>query len=272
MIADQPLFGSAKQVRWVRRIQADLRDRYPHQPLPDSPFASFWIDHRSDEYPDLLAAASEELRHSQFSSTYPRYGRDEALATLALLDRGDFLVVDNETTGVRKTDQITDIAVVSRDESVLLQSFIKPTNLDGYADSAAESVTGLTADVLRDAPTFTDLWPQLSPLLYGVSPVLAYNSAFDGPMIRRSARAVGIQAPPLVLVCAMKLFSGFVGSDDNFKLVEAVRMAGIDLIDAHTARGDALATVKLVNWMIGQRQFRSIDETTGLYNVRTPGQ
>jgi|GEM_PF-4462567 len=256
MIADTPLYGSPKQVRWARRIQSELRERYPRQPLPDSPFAAFWIDHRNDAYVDLLAAANDELRHSPFASTYPRYGADEALATLALLDGSDFLTLDSETTGVKKTDQLTEIAVVSRNETVVLHSFIKPTNWASYGGSEAESVSGLTADVLRDAPSFADVWPQLHPLLYGGSPVVAYNSAFDGPMIRRSTRAVGIQAPPLVMVCAMKLFSAFVGSDDNFKLVEAVRIAGIDLIDAHTARGDALATARLVNWMIGETHGR----------------
>jgi len=255
MIADQPLFGSAKQVRWARRIQADLRDRYPHQPLPDSPFASFWIDHRSDEYPDLLAAASEELRHSPFSSTYPRYGRDEALATLALLAGGDFLTVDSETTGVKKTDQLTEIAVVSRNETVLLHSFIKPTNLESYADSDAESITGLKAEALGDVPSFADVWPQLHPLLYGGSPVLAYNSNFDGPMIRRSAWAVGIQAPPLHMLCAMKLFSAFVESDDSYKLIEACTIAGVDLVDAHTASGDAIAAMRLVEWMIAHGSY-----------------
>jgi DNA polymerase-3 subunit epsilon len=253
MIAERPLLGSPRQVRWARRIRTELQRRYPGVILPDVPFASFWIDHRAASIDALVAAAqADALVYSPFSARFPRYEQDEALATLALLSSGDYLVLDTETTGLGKGHEITEIAVVDRAETVLLHTRIQPISLARYAGSAAEKTTGLSAERLMDAPTLADVGPDLAPLLYSGTPVLAYNAAFDGPMIRRSARAAGLVAPPLVMLCAMKLFSAVVESDDSYKLSEACDVAGIELVDAHTALGDALATARLVEWMIAQ--------------------
>jgi len=260
MIAEHesPLLGTPKQVRWARRIQADLRSHHPGRVLPDAPFASFWIDHRAASIDELIAAAQDDtLRYSPFSSRYPRFSRDEAIATLAPLASGDYLVLDTETTGIGKGHELTEIAVVDRRERVLLQSRVQPTTLATYVGSAAEKTTGISAEVLADAPTFAEVWPDLGPLLSSGSPVLAYNAAFDGPMIRRSARASGITSPPLDMLCAMRLFSAFMEADDAYKLGEACDVAGIELgvtgeLIAHTALGDALATARLVAWMIVQ--------------------
>jgi DNA polymerase III epsilon subunit-like protein len=265
MIAESEasLLGTPKQVRWARRIQADLRDRYPGRALPTVPFASFWIDYRAVSYAELVAAAHDNtLRFSPFSARFPRYAQDEALATLALLASGNYLVLDTETTGLGKGHELTEIAVIDRRETVLLHTRIQPITLARYAGSAAEKTTGLSAERLSCAPTFADVWPVLSPLIASGLPLLAYNAAFDAPMIRRSARASDIAAPPLRMLCAMKLFSAIVENDDSYKLREACAVAGIvlasdvaanegDLI-AHTALGDALATARLVEWMIAQ--------------------
>jgi DNA polymerase III epsilon subunit-like protein len=50
-------------------------------------------------------------------------------------------------------------------------------------------------EMLRDQPTFAEVWPQLAPLL--ARPLVVYNAAFDIPMLAYQAISYDIRmAPP----------------------------------------------------------------------------
>lgn len=152
------LVGSLKQVAWAHRIRDELTQQYGGI-LPVIPFASWWIDHRQDSY-EALWASSESLDNtlalSPFSIQYPRYTRDDAQATLRILASTDYFVIDTETTGIGKSHEVTEIAIVGRDARTLLHSRVRPDEaaLSTYAKSKAAEITKISADALQDAPPF----------------------------------------------------------------------------------------------------------------------
>lgn len=110
----RPLVGTEPQIHWAAEIRACSAALGGEEALPDMPSASWWISMRAAhtlEY-QLDAAAEAGLAYSPFVSTYPRYGRDAAIATLRSLSHMPYTIVDTETTGIGKSADIVDIAMV----------------------------------------------------------------------------------------------------------------------------------------------------------------
>ncbi len=65
-------------------------------------------------------------------------------------------------------------------------------------------VHGLTWPMLRDAPTFAELWPELAAFLAGAEWFVAHNASFDRRVLGGCCRAAGIAAPRLPFYCTLK--------------------------------------------------------------------
>ena len=194
------------------------------------------------------------------------------------------LFLDTETTGLRSTDQIIQIAIVDAKGNTVLEALVKPTVPIG-AEAAA--VHGITEDVVARCPSFLEIWPVIGAILKDRH-VVIYNAAYDTGMIRQS---LGPQTPmlpgempepewnpPHVIVLkdglvikpvfpmldpesdcvhdAMKLFAQFAGKPGKlglfrwWKLGEAAEQCGI-VPDGnlHGAAVDAETTRRIVEYM-----------------------
>ena len=58
-------------------------------------------------------------------------------------------------------------------------------------------VHGLTWPMLKDAPTFTELWPQLVAFMEGSHALLAHNAGFDRRVLHASCQALELVQPQL---------------------------------------------------------------------------
>jgi DNA polymerase III epsilon subunit-like protein len=92
-----------------------------------------------------------------------------------VLDDSDCVVLDTETTGLHDGARIVEIAVLSVDGTVLLDSLVNP----GVPIPAeATAVHGITDDMVSAAPTFSDLLVPLTGALLNRK-VIVYNRDFD---------------------------------------------------------------------------------------------
>lgn len=165
----------------------------------------------------------------------------------------NFYVLDTETTGVGKKDQIVQIGIVDKHGEVVLDTLVKSTV---PISSGASAVNGITNKMLADAPDFMDLYTTLSAQLAGAH-IVAYNMDFDWRLLSQSALA--FQMPMFRTQnkhCAMKQYATFRGVWNSskrsyrwHKLTEAAAYEKIVVKDAHTALGDVLMTLKLIEKM-----------------------
>lgn len=165
----------------------------------------------------------------------------------------NFYVLDTETTGVSKRDQVVQIGIVDKHGAVVLDTLVKSTV---PISAGASAVNGITNSMLHDAPDFMDLYTALSAKLAG-SHIIAYNMGFDWRMLSQSARA--FQMPMFRTKfkhCAMKQYATFRGVWNSskrsyrwHKLTQAAAYEQITVKDAHTALGDVLMTLKLIEKM-----------------------
>lgn len=158
-----------------------------------------------------------------------------------------YAVLDLETTGFSqpKGDRIVEIGIVALDADGGLDgewtTLVNPERVVG-----ATRVHHITArDVVR-APTMAQLAPELVELLRGRI-VVAHNAAFDVPFLTAELTRVGVPlaGTRLPQLCTMRLSSYFLSTRTR-RLVDCCQAAGISLVDAHSALGDARATARLL--------------------------
>ena len=169
-----------------------------------------------------------------------------------LMTRG-FYVLDTETTGLGKHDEIVQIAIVDQNGETAIDELIKPTIPIPFG---ASKVHGIYDSDVEDARNFKDIYTELSKLLAG-QVVVAYNKDFDQRMLKQSGAKYGL---PEIRVnwekCAMRQYAQYKGIKTNWKrgykwhrLGSAVVQEGLQVIDAHNALGDARMTLALIRKM-----------------------
>lgn len=162
-----------------------------------------------------------------------------------------FAIVDVETTGGSPSaDRIIEIAVFLHDGQQVLQSFsslIKPNRL---IDPYVTRLTGITQDMVADAPTFEEVHEKILHLTHEAI-FVAHNVKFDFGMVRQEFKRLGIdyirrQLDTVNL--SRKVLPGF----ESYSLGNICDSLGININDRHRAYGDAEATVKLLELILSK--------------------
>ena len=110
-------------------------------------------------------------------------GRKKSKALLKLAP-SSILVFDLETTGVNKMSaEILQISITDGDGSLLFSSYIKPQKRQW---KIAERVNGISPDMVRNAPRFSDVKDQVQAYFNRAKLIAGYNiKGFDIPVIER---------------------------------------------------------------------------------------
>lgn len=106
-------------------------------------------------------------------------GSIDMCATLTGFPLDHVVVFDAETTGLSPYggDEILSIAICDGTGEPLFSSYVKPTRKKSWPK--AERVNGISPAMVRDAPTLTEISPQIRAHLLGNKLVAGYNVDFD---------------------------------------------------------------------------------------------
>jgi DNA polymerase-3 subunit epsilon len=165
--------------------------------------------------------------------------------------------LDAETTGTGELDEIIEIAIIDHDGSVLADSFVRPI---GKISPDAYAIHGITKELLNDAPTWVEVWPQVESALQG-RVVGIYNAEFDTRMLQQSHRVSGLdwQPPYSDHFCIMKLYAQFYGEwnpsarDYRWQKLDAARwQTNLSIPNSHRAKDDTLLARALLHYMADQ--------------------
>jgi DNA polymerase-3 subunit epsilon len=161
------------------------------------------------------------------------------------------LFIDTETTGLDGLAEIVEISILDQDGGVLLDSLVKPLR---RIPQDVIQVHGITNEMVQDAPTWAEIWPQVEDILKERY-VGVYNAEFDLRMMRQSHRSNGMawKFRDNKIFCIMKLYAQFRGAYRWQKLEAAGRQCGIALPNSHRARDDALLAKAVLQHMANVR-------------------
>jgi DNA polymerase III subunit epsilon len=242
------LTGSDKQKKWAASVIHDFHKRYPDAVLPVISSADYWIKHRAASLEDVIQDMPQFS--SPFSSTYPRYGRNDAIETARQLNER-IIVLDLETTGLKRgTDEIVEIAIVNyQTGAILLNTLVRPLDITHYQKSAGKAIHKIDADLLmNNSPCFMDVASTIADSVTA-SHCVSYNASFDFPFLQYQFLRYGLPVPRIEATCAMRIFSAFMDTDTPISLETACMMLHINREqygNPHRALADVLATIELL--------------------------
>ncbi|WP_066569115.1 PolC-type DNA polymerase III [Snodgrassella sp. CFCC 13594] len=181
----------------------------------------------------------------------------QALRTLPL----PVAIVDLETTGGHfEQDRITEIAILRlyQGQWQRHQWLVNPQQ---PISEFITSLTGISNDMVADAPVFGALAERLLPLLRGHL-LVAHNSRFDYTFLRREFARAGIAfaAPTLCTVqFSRKLYPQHF--KHNLDSIIARFHIQIDPADRHRAMGDVVALSQFLSLSLAEKKAPSMAQS-----------
>lgn len=164
-----------------------------------------------------------------------------------------YAVVDLETTGGRANrDKIIEIGIVIHDGSNIIDTFHSLVNPECYVPYGITQLTGITQDMVQDAPKFYEIARQVVEITEGRI-FVAHNVRFDYSFLREEFRRLGFTYTRKNL-CTVRLtrktFPGF----PSYSLGNLIKRMGIAVNDRHRALDDALATAEILRRILSKEQ------------------
>jgi len=184
-----------------------------------------------------------------------------------LLEECAFAVVDVETTGTgaRNQDRITEIAVVvvqgERTETVL-DTLVNP---ERPIAPVVTSITNITNDMVKDAPTFAEVADDVLGVLAG-RVFVAHNARFDWGLVAGELRRTRGFELTGSQVCTVRLSRRLVKDVESCALGSMCHYFGLENPARHRAAGDALVTAQLLHRLLprareqGVRTLRDLEQ------------
>jgi DNA polymerase-3 subunit epsilon len=167
--------------------------------------------------------------------------------------RGNFVVLDTETSGLEKPAEIIQVAIVDFAGHTILNTLVDPK---GDISADAHRVHGITKVHTSGAPTWVEVKSQVQDIIRGHD-VVVYNAVFDRKLMHWSDEEWGLPQTDYVehssWFCAMLAYAEFWAERHSYygsyvwqKLQNACEQQGIMASNQHSAIGDAFATWFLV--------------------------
>lgn len=160
-----------------------------------------------------------------------------------------YAIVDIETTGgFAAANGITEISIHIFDGDKVIEIFETLINPQQSIPYYIQSMTGITNEMVRDAPLFEEVADKIYQLLNDKI-FVAHNVNFDYSFIKShlAASNYSLNSKKLCTVrLSRKLFPGF----PSYSLGNLCYSLGITINDRHRAGGDTAATVKVFQLLL----------------------
>ncbi len=166
-------------------------------------------------------------------------------------------VVDIETTGVHVTrDGITEIAVRVITEQGIECTWHRLINPGHPIPDSIRALTGISNELVRDAPFFEDVATELLDVLQGCV-FVAHNARFDFGFIKNAFKRCGIsyQAPVL---CTIKLLKQLYPHQRYYNLAFIAHSLNIIVHHHHRAQGDVTALYEVIQKMVERHSWPQV--------------
>src|SRR5205814_8062220 len=156
------------------------------------------------------------------------------------LHQAPLAIVDLETTGTRPAaDRITEIGVVEIERFEVVSEWSNLVNPGRTLPSEIQMLTGISPEMLSQAPRFADLAADLHERLAG-RVFIAHNARFDYGFLRREFDRAGIKFHASA-VCGVRLARRLYPRERGHDLDSLIARHGLTCSARHRAMGDAEA-------------------------------
>lgn len=181
-----------------------------------------------------------------------------------------FAIVDIETCGGKfefRKGRIIDICIVIHDGLSVVDKFSTLVNPECYISPYFTGISGITNEMVKDAPKFHDIARQV--IEYTENRIfVAHNVGFDYNFIKDEFRALGYTYRRETL-CTVRLARKLLPKRISYSLGRLCDSLGIQNEARHRAEGDAVATAKLFDILIQAKNQDSRYRNQGVEALMT---
>ncbi len=168
-----------------------------------------------------------------------------------------YVVVDVETTGGRAYlgDRVTEIACVVVRNGEIVELFETLVNPERSIPPFVTQLTNITWAMVKDAPTFDRIAPDVLRVLQG-NVFVAHNAMFDWRFVTAELSRCAGQRLRGRRLCTVKLARKVLPQLSRRSLDYVARYYGVEITNRHRAAGDALATARCLIRMLSDLSDR----------------
>jgi DNA polymerase-3 subunit epsilon len=159
------------------------------------------------------------------------------------------VMLDFETTGLSPAmgDRITEVAALRIVGGRVTERYVSLINCNARIPSFITSLTGITQQMVDEAPPVRQVLPQLLEFI-GTDTLSAHNASFDEKFLKAEAERLGMATGHQALVCSLKLSRRLFPGMPSYKLGVLSGQLGIRFRSAaHRAESDAEVGAELLN-------------------------
>src|SRR6186713_1694243 len=160
-----------------------------------------------------------------------------------------YAIVDIETTGgYAENHRITEVAIYLHYGLQVTESFHTLINPGRNIPYYITGLTGITTEMVLDAPTFEEVAEDIFKRLDGKI-FVAHNAHFDYSFLKKEFESAGINWQSKKL-CTVRLSRKIIPGLRSYSLGSLAESLGIEITNRHRAGGDAAATAKIFDQLL----------------------
>lgn len=166
-----------------------------------------------------------------------------------------YAVLDIETTGMSPgKNRITEIAILIHDGTQILDSFQSLVNPECYVPEFITNLTGISNEMLQDAPRFFEIAKKVVELTEGKI-IVAHNAHFDYGFLKNEFNRLGYKFHRQML-CTVRLSRKIFPKLPSYSLKNLTKYFNITLNQHHRAYADAKATCEILERLIEKSETK----------------
>jgi DNA polymerase III subunit epsilon len=179
-----------------------------------------------------------------------------------------YAIIDIETTGGQPAqDKITEIAIFIHDGNRVVDQYNTLINPQRPIPFFITQLTGITDEMVKDAPKFYEVAKDIVQLTEGKI-FVAHNVRFDYSFLKKEFSDLGFNFQRKTL-CTVRLSRSLIPGLPSYSLGKLCQSINIDLKMRHRALGDAEATAELFDRLlkINQTDIQPAEEAQNKKNL-----
>ena len=160
-----------------------------------------------------------------------------------------YTAVDVETPN-RNNDSICSIGIVRMEYGTPVYQREFLVNPHEHFDDYNIKIHGITPEMVRNAPTFAEIWPEISPYFDGI--MAAHSATFDLGVICKSLALYDLAIPDMPYVCTLMKARRHLPKEEcgSHRLNDLCAGLKVPLEHHHNALDDALGCALILEKLI----------------------
>lgn len=168
-----------------------------------------------------------------------------------------YAVVDVETNGgfAEGNGRVVEIAIVDVDRGAIGACYSTLVDAGVTIPPWITRLTGIRTEMTHGAPSFSQICDRVRERLRG-RVFVAHNAAYDWGFLRAEMRRAGVGLPRGPRLCTVHMARRLLPGLERRGLDSVADYYGIEIRERHRARGDAVATARILVRMLEDAERR----------------